>query len=43
MPASVTWIDTCIFDGCKSLTVHAPAGSRAESYAKEHRISFRAV
>ena len=28
------------FDGCPYLTIHAPAGSYAEQYAKEHNIPF---
>ena len=41
MPASmkdVSWA----FSGCKNLTIHAPAGSYAERYAKEHNIPFAA-
>ena len=30
------------FDGCPYLTIHAPAGSYAEQYAKEHGIPFEA-
>lgn len=29
-----------IFDGCRKLTIHAPAGSYAEQYAKECNIPF---
>ena len=28
------------FMGCKNLTIYAPAGSYAETYAKEHNIPF---
>ena len=31
------------FDDCPNLTIHAPAGSYAEQYAKEHNIPFVAV
>ena len=31
------------FDGCPNLTIHAPAGSFAEAYAKENGIPFEAV
>lgn len=39
IPASVTAI-TMAFDRCSRLTIHAPAGSYAEQYAKEHNIPF---
>ena len=36
--------DFCIsknaFKYCKNLTIHAPAGSHAEQYAKKHNIPF---
>lgn len=38
IPASVTRIAS--FFGCPNLTIHAPAGSFAETYAKEHNIPF---
>jgi hypothetical protein len=28
------------FWGCDNLVIHAPAGSYAEQYAKEHNIPF---
>ena len=28
------------FSGCKALTIHAPAGSYAEQFAKEYSIPF---
>lgn len=38
IPASVTRIGSFAFDGCTDLVIHAPGGSYAESYAKEHGI-----
>ena len=38
IPASVTNIGEKAFDGCPKLTIHAPAGSCAEQYAKENNI-----
>ena len=40
IPASVTTIAWFAFDGCTNMTIHAPAGSYAETYAKEHNIPF---
>ena len=43
IPASVKKIDNWIFGAfadCPNLTIHAPAGSYAEQYAKENNISF---
>lgn len=40
IPASVTEIGENAFKGCEKLTIHAPAGSYAESYAKENGIPF---
>ena len=40
--ASVSEINSFAFSGCKQLTIHAPAGSYAEQYAKEHSIPFAA-
>lgn len=37
---TVTIIDQTAFRGCKNLTIHAPAGSYAEQYAKENNIPF---
>ena len=43
IPASVTTIDFHAFDGCENLTIYAPAGSYAETYANNHNIPFVAV
>ena len=40
MPASMKDANSWAFSGCKSLTIHAPAGSYAEQYAKENNIPF---
>ena len=40
IPDSVTSIDDWAFAGIKNLTIHAPAGSYAEQYAKENNINF---
>ena len=40
IPASVTEIGTGAFRDCHKLTIHAPAGSYAEQYAKENNIPF---
>ncbi len=40
LPDSVTRIGECAFLGCEYLTIHAPAGSYAETYAKENNIPF---
>ena len=40
IPDSVKSIDFGVFKGCPNLTIHAPAGSYAEQYAKEHDIPF---
>lgn len=40
IPDSVTSIGNWAFDGCENLTIHAPAGSYAEQYAKENNIPF---
>ena len=40
IPASVTFIDSSAFYKCPKVTIHAPAGSYAEAYAKEHNIPF---
>lgn len=42
IPESVTEIGDWAFLGCEKLTIHAPAGSYAEEYAKENEISFAA-
>jgi hypothetical protein len=43
IPDSVTNIGDKIFYGCDSVTIHAPARSYAESYAKENNIPFVAI
>ena len=40
LPMSLREIGNGTFSGCPSLTIHAPAGSYAEQYAKEHNIPF---
>ena len=40
IPESVTFIGTDALQGCPNLTIHAPAGSYAEQYAKENNIPF---
>ena len=40
IPESVIEIGEGAFAGCGSLTIHAPAGSYAEQYAKENNIPF---
>lgn len=42
IPGSVTAIDSSLFFGCwgSELTIYAPAGSYAETYAKENNIPF---
>ena len=40
IPASVTEIERGAFEICPLLTIHAPAGSYAEKYAKENGIKF---
>lgn len=40
IPGSVKAIGTEAFAGCPNLTIHAPAGSYAEQYAKENNIPF---
>ena len=42
IPAGVTRIEDGAFDDCPNLTIHAPAGSYAETYAKENNIRFEA-
>lgn len=46
LPASVTEIDNCAFgtfDVSKKFTIHAPAGSYAEQFAKEKGYPFEAL
>ena len=40
IPASVEEIDKWAFSNCPKFTIHAPAGSPAEAFAKEHNIPF---
>ena len=40
IPNQVTAIEPYTFYNCPNLTVHAPAGSYAEQYAKENNIPF---
>ena len=40
LPVSLSKIDTTVFLDCHKLTIHAPAGSYAEQYAKENHIPF---
>ena len=38
IPKSVEFIGYDVFRGCEKLTIHAPAGSYAEQFAKENGI-----
>ena len=40
IPKGVKKIECSAFDGCTKLTIHAPAGSAAEQYAKKNDIRF---
>ena len=40
IPSSVTSIGEYALCGCEKLTIHAPAGSYAEQYAKENNIPY---
>ena len=40
VPGTVTCINDFAFEKCDLLSIHAPAGSYAEQYAKEHNICF---
>ena len=40
LPISVAKISPDAFDDCHKLTIHAPSGSYAETYAKENNIPF---
>jgi hypothetical protein len=42
IPDGVTSIGDSVFDECSELTIHASAGSYAETYAKAHNIPFTA-
>ena len=43
IPNTATRIAIFAFIGCENLTIHAPAGSDAERYAKENGISFEVL
>lgn len=43
IPEGVTSIGENAFSNCPNLTIHAPAGSCAEAYAKENKIKFEAI
>ena len=43
LPAGMKHIDGEAFKGCPNLTIHAPAGSYAEEYARENNIPFVAI
>jgi hypothetical protein len=43
IPETVNRIDFFAFEGCLWLTIHAPAGSYAEQFAKKRKIPFEAV
>jgi hypothetical protein len=40
LPGSVSNIAKDAFEGCTNCTIHAPAGSYSEQYAKENNIPF---
>ena len=40
IPPKVSSIGSLSFFNCPKLTIHAPAGSYAEQFAKEHKIPF---
>ena len=40
LPAGIKKIENDSFEKCKKLTIHAPAGSYAEAYAKKRKIAF---
>ena len=40
LPKSLVKIGNAVFRKCENLTIHAPAGSYAETYAKENGIRF---
>lgn len=43
IPASVTEIERSAFEICPLLTILAPKGSHAETYAKKNGIKFQAI
>lgn len=43
LPPSIKAIAMCAFEDCEKLTIHAPAGSFAEEYAKKNKIKFEAL
>lgn len=40
LPASVTGIGLWAFNNCNIMTIHAPSGSYAETYAQKHGVPF---
>ena len=40
LPAGIKKIENDSFEKCKKLTIHAPADSYAEAYAKKSKIAF---
>lgn len=40
IPSGTVKIEKTAFENCEKLTIHAPAGSYAETYAKENNIPF---
>ena len=40
IPSGSVKIEKTAFENCEKLTIHAPAGSYAETYAKENNIPF---
>lgn len=43
IPEGVTEIGLQAFGDCENLTIHAPAGSMAEKYAKKNKIPFEVL
>ena len=43
IPASVKRIGEMAFADCNNLTIYTPRGSKAERYAKKHRISYKTM
>lgn len=41
IPASVTEMGSQVFNCCENVTVYAPSGSYAETYAKDNAINFK--